>query len=180
MIHMHKLLQLGARIIDADTLNQTPPSRPRNQRFRKRQVVLRLVEEDGLVQDRVGDFVHAPADETHGALIALRGEHREDGDEDLVGQVAEHMVVVHGGCFCRADRDTRLKVWVRRHCGVVDVLKKKCPGDLPRFLCRVHPNADHCLRHYTMKGARDTGYVPCAGSFSVSFLRLKSNNISQR
>lgn len=71
----HELTELGARILDPDILDQRPPSRAREQRFREREMVLRLVEEDGFVQHRVGERVHAPRDKADGEEVVLRGQH---------------------------------------------------------------------------------------------------------
>lgn len=71
-----------------------------------------LVEKNGFVEDGVRDGVHAPADEAHGALVALRRELSQDGDEDLVREVAEVPPrgggdgYSHGGGFCRVDLST--------------------------------------------------------------------------
>ncbi len=71
----HELTQLGARVLDPDILNQGPTSRAREQRFGEREVVLRLVEEDGFVQDRVGEGIQAPRDKADGEEVVLRGQH---------------------------------------------------------------------------------------------------------
>ncbi len=49
--------ELGARVLDPDILDQAPTSRTREQGFGKREMMLWLVEEDGFVQDRVGERI---------------------------------------------------------------------------------------------------------------------------
>lgn len=53
----HEVTELGARVLDSDILDQAPTSRAREEGFRKREMVLWLVEEDGFVQDRVAERI---------------------------------------------------------------------------------------------------------------------------
>lgn len=49
-------------------------------------MVFGLVEENGFVEDGVGDSVEAPGDKTEGAEVAVCGDEAEDLDEQFVGE----------------------------------------------------------------------------------------------
>ena len=69
-----EVTELGARVLNPDILDQAPTSRTREEGFREREMVLWLVEEDGFVQDRVGERIQPPRDEAHGEEVVLRGQ----------------------------------------------------------------------------------------------------------